>query len=216
MSSIWIKNPLAVYTPDSVDAGGGLVVKEQQIIELIPKGSKPTAQVDTIFDAGCHVVLPGLVNTHHHFYQTLTRAVPEACGKELFDWLKVLYNIWAKLSPAHIESSSRLALAELLLSGCTTASDHHYVFPAGLEHAIDLQIGEAEKLGIRVALTRGSMSLSVEEGGLPPKSVVQSEEVILADSERPLASNHPTAPGPPVQILLAPCSPFSVSETLLA
>lgn len=216
MSTIWIKNPLAIYTQDNVDAGGGLVVEEQQIVELIPKGSEPTGQVDTVFDAGSHVVLPGLVNTHHHFYQTLTRAVPEACGKELFDWLKVLYNIWAKLSPAHIETSSRLALAELLLSGCTTASDHHYVFPAGLEHAIDLQIGEAEKLGMRVALTRGSMSLSVEDGGLPPKSVVQSDEVILADSERLIDQYHQSAPGSMVQIILAPCSPFSVSETLMA
>ncbi len=149
-------------------------------------------------------MLPGLINTHHHFYQTLTRAVPAACGKELFNWLKVLYNIWANLTPAHIAASSRLALAELLLSGCTTASDHHYVFPAGLEQAIDLQIAEAAKLGIRVAVTRGSMSLSVEDGGLPPKSVVQSDEIILADSERLIekyhqsrsGSNGPGDPGP--------------------
>jgi 8-oxoguanine deaminase len=216
MSTIWIKNPLAIYTPDGVDAGGGLVVKGQQIIELIEKGSEPTITSDEVFDASRHVVLPGLINTHHHFYQTLTRAVPAACGKELFDWLKVLYNIWANLRPAHIETSSRLALAELLLSGCTTASDHHYVFPAGLECAIDLQIAEAEKLGIRVVLTRGSMSLSVEDGGLPPKSVVQTDEVILADSERLIERYHQPGPGSMVQLTLAPCSPFSVSETLMA
>ncbi len=216
MSSLWIKNPLAIHTPGGVDAEGGLVVDQKQIVELVPKGSEPTIPWDTLFDAGKHVVLPGLINTHHHFYQTLTRAVPAACGKELFDWLKVLYAIWAKLSPAHIETSSRLALAELLLSGCTTASDHHYVFPAGLEHAIDLQIAEAERLGVRVALTRGSMSLSVEDGGLPPKSVVQSEEVILADSERLIKEYHQPEPGAMVQVILAPCSPFSVSEPLMA
>jgi 8-oxoguanine deaminase len=215
MSTIWIKNPLAIYTPDGVDAGGGLVVGEQQIVELVPKGSSPTVSSDRVFDASRHVVLPGLINTHHHFYQTLTRAVPAACGKELFDWLKVLYDIWANLSPAHIETSSRLALAELLLSGCTTASDHHYVFPSGLEHAIDLQIEEANKLGMRVTLTRGSMSLSVEDGGLPPKSVVQDEESILADSERLIEKYHQSTPGSMVQLTLAPCSPFSVSETLM-
>jgi 8-oxoguanine deaminase len=216
MDSIWIKNPLAIYTPAGVDARGGIVVKEQQIIELIPAGTEPTVQYSDVFDAGNHVVLPGLINTHHHFYQTLTRAVPEACNKELFDWLKVLYTIWARLTPAHIEISSQLALTELLLSGCTTASDHHYVFPAGLEQAIDLQIAEAEKLGIRVALTRGSMSLSVEDGGLPPKSVVQSDEVILTDSERLIEKYHQRKPGAMTQIILAPCSPFSVSEPLMA
>lgn len=216
MRSLWIKNPLAIYTPNGVDAQGGLVVDRNEIVELVPKGSEPTIPWDTLFDASEHVVLPGLINTHHHFYQTLTRAVPAACGKELFDWLKVLYTIWAKLSPAHIELSSRLALAELLLSGCTTASDHHYVFPAGLEYAIDMQIAEAEQLGIRVALTRGSMSLSVEDGGLPPKSVVQSDEVILNDSERLIKEYHQPEPGAMVQLILAPCSPFSVSEALMA
>lgn len=215
MSTIWIKNPLAIYTPERVDAGGGLVVEDQQIVELVPEGSSPTVSSDRVFDANRHVVLPGLINTHHHFYQTLTRAVPAACGKELFDWLKVLYDIWANLSPAHIEISSRLALAELLLSGCTTASDHHYVFPSGLEHAIDLQIEEANKLGMRVTLTRGSMSLSIEDGGLPPKSVVQDEESILADSERLIEKYHQSTPGSMVQLALAPCSPFSVSETLM-
>ncbi len=216
MKRIWIKNPLAIYVPDEVNAEGGIVTSDGKIVELVTKGSQPTTSYDTIFDAANHVVLPGLINTHHHFYQTLNRAVPAACGKELFDWLKVLYKIWAKLSPEHIVSSSRLALAELLLSGCTTASDHHYVFPDGLEHAIDLQIEEAAKLGMRVSLTRGSMSLSVEDGGLPPKSVVQSEEVILTDSERLIEKYHQAVPGAMVQIALAPCSPFSVSETLMA
>lgn len=215
MSRIWIKNPLAIYTPDGVDAGGGIVIEGNQIAELVAKGAAPATPCDTVFNAGRHVVLPGLINTHHHFYQTLTRAVPAACGKELFNWLKVLYTIWENLTPAHIAASSRLALAELLLSGCTTASDHHYVFPAGLEQAIDLQIAEAAKLGIRVAVTRGSMSLSVEDGGLPPKSVVQSDAVILADSERLIKKYHQSGPGAMVQVILAPCSPFSVSEKLM-
>lgn len=215
MSTIWIKDPLAIFAPDGMDAGGGLVVKDQQIFELIQKGSSPTISSDVVFDASRHVVLPGLINTHHHFYQTLTRAVPAACGKELFGWLEVLYDIWDKLTPAQIETSSRLALAELLLSGCTTASDHHYVFPSGLEHAIDLQIEEAYRLGMRATLTRGSMSLSIEDGGLPPKSVVQDEETILADSERLIEKFHQSGPGSMVQVALAPCSPFSVSESLM-
>ena len=215
MSRIWIKNPMAIYTPDGVDSDGGVVTSKNKIVELVAKGAQPTAPCDTVFDAGRHVVLPGLINTHHHFYQTLTRAVPDACGKELFDWLKVLYNIWAKLTPAHIAASSRLALAELLLSGCTTASDHHYVFSEGLEQAIDMQIDEAAKLGMRVVLTRGSMSLSVKDGGLPPESVVQSDTVILADSTRLIEKYHQTDPGAMVQISLAPCSPFSVSEALM-
>ncbi|MBW1635116.1 MAG: 8-oxoguanine deaminase [Deltaproteobacteria bacterium] len=215
MNSIWIKNPLAIYTNGEMDANGGVVVADKKIIELVRDGSVPTHQYNVIFDAKDHVLLPGLINTHHHFYQTLTRAVPAACNKELFDWLKILYTIWAKLTPAHIEISCRLALAELLLSGCTTASDHHYVFPAGLEQAIDLQVTEAEKLGMRIALTRGSMSLSVEDGGLPPESVVQSDEVILADSERLIKKYHQHEQGAMRQIILAPCSPFSVSESLM-
>ncbi len=215
MSSIWIKDPKAIYIPQGFDGSGGLVVKDRQIIELVSKGSKPNTTCDTTFDASNHVILPGLINTHHHFYQTLTRAVPAACGKGLFDWLKVLYKIWANLTPSHIAVSTRLALAELLLSGCTTASDHHYVFPNGLEHAIDLQIEEAKRLGVRVALTRGAMSLSVEDGGLPPKSVVQNDDTILADSQRLIEQYHQAGPGAMVQIILAPCSPFSVSESLM-
>lgn len=216
MSRIWIKDPLAIYTPDGIDSDGGVVTCEDKIVELVARGAQPTTPCDTVFDAAGHVVLPGLINTHHHFYQTLTRAVPDACGKELFDWLKVLYNIWAKLSPAHIATSSRLALAELLLSGCTTASDHHYVFSDGLEQAIDMQINEAAKLGMRVVLTRGSMSLSIKDGGLPPESVVQSDDAILTDSERLIKRYHQTGPEAMVQISLAPCSPFSVSEALMA
>lgn len=215
MSNLWIKNPLAMFTPEGIDAGGGIVVKDAAIAELVPLAAVPSVPWDTVFDASRHVVLPGLINSHHHFYQTLTRALPPALDQELFPWLQALYPIWAGLTPDHIAVSSRLALAELLLSGCTTASDHHYVFPAGLEQAIDIQMAEAAKLGIRVVLTRGSMSLSVEDGGLPPKSVVQDEADILADSERLILRYHRSVPGALTQVTLAPCSPFSVSEELM-
>jgi 8-oxoguanine deaminase len=215
MSSLWIKNPLAIFCPDGTDAGGGIVVKDEVIIELVPSAAEPTVNCDAYYDASQHVVLPGLINSHHHFYQTLTRAVPQALNQELFPWLQALYPIWAGLTPEHIAISARLALAELLLSGCTTASDHHYVFPAGLEQAIDIQIDEAAKLGMRVVLTRGSMSLSVKDGGLPPESVVQDQETILADSERLILQYHQSGPGAMVQMALAPCSPFSVSEELM-
>ncbi len=215
MSSLWIKNPLAINSPDGIDAGGGIVVKDEVIIELVPSAAEPKVNCDSYFDASRHVVLPGLINGHHHFYQTLTRALPQALNQELFPWLQALYPIWAGLTPEHIAISARLALAELLLSGCTTASDHHYVFPAGLEQAIDIQIDEAAKLGMRVVLTRGSMSLSVEDGGLPPESVVQDQETILADSERLILQYHQSGPGAMVQMTLAPCSPFSVSEELM-
>ena len=128
--SIWIKNPLAIFSPVE-DAGGGLVVRESKIIELVSAASTPQQHFDEIFDASEHVVLPGLINTHHHFYQTLTRAFSEAINKPLFPWLMALYPVWARLTPEHIQISSRLAMVELMLSGCTTVADHHYVFPKG-------------------------------------------------------------------------------------
>ena len=186
-----------------------------RIAECLATGAAPGAPCDRIFDASEHVVLPGLVNAHHHFYQTLTRAHGPALDKELFDWLKSLYPVWAGLTPDHLDAASRLALAELLLSGCTTAADHHYVYPEGLEHAVDIQAGAARDLGVRVTLTRGSMNLSVENGGLPPVSVVQDAETILADSERVIDAFHEPGEGAFVQIALAPCSPFSVTREIM-
>jgi len=215
MKSIWIKNPLAIFSPEGMEADGGLVVQGAQIVEMVPAGRKPSIFCDRVFDAGEHVLLPGLINVHHHFYQTLTRALPAALDKELFPWLETLYPIWAGLTPEHVAVSTRLALAELLLSGCTTASDHHYVFPRGLEQAIDIQIAEARKLGMRLAPTRGSMSLSREDGGLPPANVVQDADTIVADSERLISRYHQNEPGAMVQLILAPCSPFSVTRELM-
>ena len=144
--------------------------------------------VDQVHDASRHVVLPGLVNTHHHFFQTLTRAHPAAINKELFPWLKALYPIWARhVKPDAFRMATRLALTELMLSGCTTSSDHQYLFPVGLDDAMDIQAEEAARVGVRMTLNRGSMNLSEKDGGLPPDSVVQDEDTILADCERVLS-----------------------------
>jgi 8-oxoguanine deaminase len=211
----WIKNPLAILAEN---AGGGLVIQDDKIVELLPSGAAPTAGPDdqvTAFDASSHVVLPGLINVHHHFYQTLTRACPAAINKPLFPWLKSLYPLWAELDGEMMGQATTLALAESMLSGCTTASDHHYLFPESLPDGIDIQVEQAEKLGVRVHLTRGSMSLGVDQGGLAPQSTVQDEDVILDDSERLINRYHDHREGAMVQIALAPCSPFSVSTKLM-
>ncbi len=214
-SRIWIKNPLACFTAGEGSAPGGLVIRGERIEQLLGAGEQPSAPVDAVFDAREHVLLPGLVNTHHHFYQTLTRALPAALDKELFDWLKSLYPVWAGLEPEMLYTATRVALVELLLSGCTTAADHHYLFPEGMEEAIDTQIEAAGTIGSRVTLTRGSMSLGEQDGGLPPQTTVQQESAILADCERVVSRYHDSAEGAFVQIALAPCSPFSVSEELM-
>ena len=210
---IWIKDPLAIL---ATGAARGLVVEGTRIVELVAAGASPSAPVDATFDASRHVVLPGLVNAHHHFYQTLTRAHPAAINRELFDWLTALYPIWARLKPGHLRLAARLALTELMLSGCTTAADHHYVYPAGLENAVDIEVEEAQALGIRMTVTRGSMNRGQKDGGLPPDTVVQDEQTILADSERVLKLFHDPKPGAQIRIALAPCSPFSIDKQLMS
>jgi 8-oxoguanine deaminase len=210
--AVWLKDPLAVLADG---AERGVILKGDRIVELVPAGRNPATPDADVFDAGQHVILPGLINTHHHFYQTLTRAVPGAINRELFPWLKALYPIWAGLTPEALDLGMTLAMAELMLSGCTTTTDHHYVFPAGLENAIDIEVAAAKRLGLRVLLTRGSMNLSQRDGGLPPDSVVQDEDTILADSERVVARYHERGDGAIVQIALAPCSPFSVTTSLM-
>ncbi len=214
-SSLWIKNPQAILTDSEKDARGGILVSGDKIIELVAVGAAPSLPYAQVYDASRHVILPGLINTHHHFYQTLTRAYPDALNKELFPWLKTLYPLWAGLEPEMLASASRLALTELMLSGCTLAADHHYLFPAGMENAIDVQVAEAEKLGIRAMLTRGSMSLGENDGGLPPQTTVQSEDQILSDSERLIHRYHQRGDGAMIQIALAPCSPFSVTPEIM-
>lgn len=210
--TLWIKDPLAIFAEG---AERGVVVRGAQIVECVKRGAAPASQIDEVLDASRHVVLPGLINTHHHFYQTLTRAHPAAINKELFPWLVALYPIWAKLGPDEFRIAVRLALTELLMSGCTTAADHHYLFPKGLENAVDIEVEEARALGIRMTVTRGSMNLSQKDGGLPPDHVVQDEDTILRDSERVLAAYHDPSPGSFIQIGLAPCSPFSVTKRLM-
>ena len=208
---LWIKDPLAIFAEG---AERGLVVDGRIIAELVPAGAEPTTPCQ-VFDAGQHVVLPGLVNTHHHFYQTLTRAHPAAINKRLFPWLQALYPIWARLTPDTLRPAVRIALIELLMSGCTTAADHHYLYPEGLEQAVDIEVEAAREIGIRMTVTRGSMNLSQKDGGLPPDTVVQDEDTILRDSERVLSLFHDRSPGSDIQIGLAPCSPFTVTETLM-
>lgn len=212
-SRTWVKAPLAILADG---AANGLVVEGREISELVPLGAEPSRPCERVFDASSHVVLPGLINTHHHFYQTLTRAHPAAINKELFPWLQALYPIWARLTPDSFRIAARLALVELLMSGCTTAADHHYFFAGPLGRSIDIEVEEARALGVRLTATRGSMNLSHKDGGLPPDDVVQDEEAILVDSERVLSLFHDPAPGSMTQIGLAPCSPFSVTRQLMS
>ena len=209
---IWLKNPQAILANQ---AEHGLVIENGIIAELIGTGQEPSKACDSIIDASQWVVIPGLINGHHHFYQTLTRALPQALNKPLFNWLKSLYPVWAGLEPEMVYESTRLALAELLLSGCTTAADHHYLFPQGITDAMDIQAQAAGEMGLRMTMTRGSMSLSQEDGGLPPASTVQTESAIMADSERVIQRYHDASPGSMLQVALAPCSPFSVTPELM-
>ena len=191
---------------------GGLFVRDGFLEQVGPTGELPTT-ADEVLDLTGHLVLPGLVNTHHHFYQTLTRAIPAAQDANLFNWLTTLYPIWARMTPDDIFTSAQTALAELALSGCTTASDHLYLFPNGSK--LDDEIAAAQEIGLRIQASRGSMSLGQSQGGLPPNSVVDSEESILKDSQRLIQKYHDPNPGAFVQIVLAPCSPFSVTSDLM-
>ncbi|MGP4845996.1 8-oxoguanine deaminase [Marinobacter sp. 1Y8] len=215
MTNVWIRQPLAIYTGNQQDARGGIVISDNRIVELVPDRGHPQTPVDLLFDASQQVLIPGLINTHHHFYQTLTRACPPALNKKLFPWLQTLYPIWAKLTPDALRAATELAMVELLLSGCTTVADHHYLFPGGLEDAIDIQADVALELGMRATLTRGSMSLSTDDGGLPPPSVVQTEKAILEDSERLIRRYHQKDAQGLLEVALAPCSPFSVTPDIM-
>src|SRR5258708_26426982 len=212
MQAIWIRDPLAILAEG---AERGIVIRDGRIVELVPAGGQPATTGVAVFDAAEHVVLPGLINPHHHFYQTLTRALPAAMDRELFPWLQALYPVWARLTSEALDLGVSVAMSELLLSGCTTTTDHHYVFPAGLEDAVDIEVAVASRLGMRVLLTRGSMNRSQRDGGLPPDSVVQDEDTILADSARVVAKHHQRGQDAMVQIALAPCSQFSVTTSLM-
>jgi 8-oxoguanine deaminase len=209
----WIRHPLACLADG---AGGGLVIENDRIAELVASGAEPAAPVATVFDASRHVVLPGLINAHHHMYQSLTRAHPKAINKELFPWLETLLGYWTRLTPEAHRLATRLTLVELLLSGCTTAADHHYLFAKGCEDAVDIQVDEARRIGMRMIVSRGSMDLSRRDGAMAPESVVQDRDTILADCERVISRYHEGGEGAMVQIALAPCTPFTASPELMA
>jgi 8-oxoguanine deaminase len=191
---------------------GGLFIRDGFIEGVGPTDELPEA-ADEVLDLSGHVVFPGLINTHHHFYQTLTRAIPAAQDANLFNWLKTLYPIWARMTPEDIRLSAQVALSELALSGCTTASDHLYLFPNGSK--LDDEIVAGKQVGLRLHASRGSMSLGESQGGLPPDSVVEDEDSILRDTQRLIEKYHDPKPGAFVQVAIAPCSPFSVTSDLM-
>jgi 8-oxoguanine deaminase len=192
---------------------GGLIVRDGVIEAVGPTNALPTVMDAHVIDMSGHIILPGLINTHHHLYQTLTRAVPAAQNATLFNWLKTLYPIWARLTPEAVYISALTGMAELLLSGCTTVSDHLYLFPNGAR--LDDEIRAAQEIGIRLHASRGSMSLGESKGGLPPDSVVEAEDVILKDTQRLIEAYHDPKPGAMVRVVVAPCSPFSVTANLM-
>jgi 8-oxoguanine deaminase len=215
MSTLLVRHASILVTMDGQRReipDGGLFVRDGMIEAVGVTASLP-ADADQVLDLSGHLVLPGLVNTHHHFYQTLTRAYPGAQDAGLFGWLKTLYPVWARMGPDDVRISTQIALAELALSGCTTASDHLYLFPNGSR--LDDEIEAAAAVGLRLHASRGSMSLGESQGGLPPDSVVESEEAILNDAQRLIETYHDPSPGSMLQIVMAPCSPFSVTPDLM-
>ncbi|MBP7031680.1 MAG: 8-oxoguanine deaminase [Anaerolineaceae bacterium] len=215
MSTLLVKNAALIVTMDSQDRElqDAAIFCRDGFIEQIGSAAELPSEADEILDLAGHIILPGLINTHHHFYQTLTRALPAAQDANLFNWLKTLYPIWARMDADAVFISTQTALAELALSGCTTASDHLYLFPNGSR--LDDEIDAAAEIGLRLHASRGSMSLGESKGGLPPDSVVDSEDAILRDSQRLIERYHDPKPGSKLQIVLAPCSPFSVTGDLM-
>jgi len=216
MSSILIKNVKEIVTMDKERTrlqDYNLLIKDN-IISKIARDIKFKA--DEIIDGSDCFLYPGLINTHHHFYQTLTRNIPQVQNVELFNWLKYLYPIWSNLTPEAVYYSSLVAMGELLKTGCTTSMDQFYVFPKDQpKELVDEEFRAAQEIGIRFHGSRGSMSLSKKDGGLPPDEVVQTEEEILSDSQRVIEKYHDNKPFAMQRVVLAPCSPFSVTESLL-
>ena len=195
------------------DAGreheSGWLLVEGSLIAAVGGGAEPDAQSSV--DLNGAVVTPGLVNTHHHLYQTLTRA--RAQEADLFTWLRELYPLWSRIDAEAEYAAARTGLAELALSGCTTVFDHHYVFPQGREGLIEAEVQAAREIGVRIVASRGSMDLGESDGGLPPDELVEELDAVLAETERLAALLHEPGPGARVQLAVAPCSPFSVTGT---
>ena len=219
MPTLLIRHADCVATFDHPDPTQARELRQASVfvrdnrIEAIGPAAELPASADEVIDARGHLVLPGLVNTHHHMYQSLTRAIPQAQNAELFGWLRALYPIWAGLTPEMVQVSSRVAMAELLLSGCTTSSDHLYLYPNGVR--LDDSIEAAQAIGMRFVATRGSMSVGQSQGGLPPDALVEREDLILKDTQRLIETWHDTRHGAMVNVAAAPCSPFSVSRDLM-
>jgi cytosine/adenosine deaminase-related metal-dependent hydrolase len=195
--------------------GDGYVILDDARVAAVGSGPAPEGPYGRVIDASGKVVLPGLVNTHHHLPQTLTRNVPRVQEAPLFRWLVELYEVWRGADADAVDAAARVGLGELLLTGCTTTTDHLYLFPHGEERLIDVEIAAARDLGIRFHPTRGSMSRGKSQGGLPPDDVVQGEDAILADSRRLIREYHDAKPLAMTRIALAPCSPFSVTDDLM-
>jgi cytosine/adenosine deaminase-related metal-dependent hydrolase len=215
MTTLLIHNAHTIATLN--DAGdefrnASVFVRENTIEAIGPAAQLPST-ADRVIDAQHHVVIPGMVNTHHHMSQSLTRAIPGVQNAELFSWLTGLYPIWAGLQPDMIYASTQTAMAELLLSGCTTSSDHLYIYPNGVK--LDDCIAAAQEIGMRFVATRGSMSVGQSKGGLPPDRVVEQEDAILKDTQRLIERYHDASHGAMTQVAVAPCSPFSVSQDLM-
>ncbi len=214
MATLLAKNIHTLATMD--DAGremsnAAIFVRDNVIEAVGTLADMPAQTADTVLDLSWHVVIPGLANTHHHMYQSLTRVLAQEC--ELFDWLKTLYPIWARLRSEHVYISAKLAMAELMLSGCTTSSDHLYIYPNDV--TLEDEIRAAQEIGIRFHAARGSMSLGESKGGLPPDSVVENEEAILRDTRRLIEQHHDSSCYAMLRIAVAPCSPFSVTQDLM-
>lgn len=216
MTTLLVKNIHTLVTMDAERReikDGAIFVRNNVIKQIGTTADLPTTADEVLDLKGEHVVMPGLVNTHHHLYQTLTRVVPAAQDAELFDWLKTLYPIWARMESEAIKVSTQIGMAELILSGCTTASDHLYIFPNDCR--LDDEIEAAQEIGMRFHASRGSMSVGESQGGLPPDSVVEDEAFILKDSQRLIETYHDNQRHSMTRLTLAPCSPFSVSMDLM-
>ncbi len=213
MGTLLLRNIHTLATMDGAEIEqASVLVRDGWIEQIGPMDALPD-DADRTVDLTDHIVLPGLVNTHHHLYQTLTRVIPGAQNSSLFDWLTTLYPIWARMTPDHVRVATTLGLVELALSGCTTASDHHYLWPDG--SGVDDQVEGAADLNMRFHVSRGSMSLGESDGGLPPDSVVEDESTILQLSQEAVEKHHDPARGAMRRVVLAPCSPFSVTGDLM-
>ena len=214
MSSLFVKNASAIVTCDEQDTvleNAGILIRDGAVAYI----GAESQEADEVLDASGCIVYPGLINTHHHLYQTFSRNLPQVQNMELFDWLRTLYEIWKNLDGDAIYHSSVVGMGELLKTGCTTVFDHHYVFPGGAGDLLEAQFAAAGDLGVRMAASRGSMDLSKKDGGLPPDSVVQTVDEILRDCRRAVEKYHDPRPLSMRTVALAPCSPFSVSAELL-